>query len=375
MLLDNPYLSDERVSKEANSLSSNGYKVLIIAQSEQGCLTTEMKEGVEILRIINRSIGSPFSRKYKKHKIDLINYLVGEDYTFLHCHDYQLIEIAVEVKIRKPNIVLIFDMHEFIFGLPLYRASKGFINLLKGYLVWQKFSHHSRAGLKKSNEVIVTSAQFRNKVLKLSSADPIIIHNFPAPAKPVPNDSTSLPNCIREGSFVVVSIGNIYQTNDQLHNLFEAIQEFENVSLLFVGNRKRFYEVKELVEKKPYTNVFFDDFEKPDQRAKLLSYCHLGLSIVREDFPCHNVGVANRFFEYLSCGLPIISNSESSYSLVKELNCCVVLEKQTKSEFARALSLALGSYDSLKLKAKQASKLFLWNSEEEKLLKLYSKYD
>ena len=112
MLLDNPVISDNRVEKEIESLYKHLRVESVLALKEDNLIETEIKNGIEINRIIDPIVKSPLKKGYNKYLIFLTNEILKYSFDILHCHDYHMLFVGNEIKKIKPKVKLIYDSHE-----------------------------------------------------------------------------------------------------------------------------------------------------------------------------------------------------------------------------------------------------------------------
>ncbi|MGI9543581.1 MAG: glycosyltransferase, partial [Cyclobacteriaceae bacterium] len=254
MLLDNPLESDFRVEKEAESLGEYGNRVVVMATKKEELPRKEKRELYTIERCLDDTFKKPYQKGYREYLINTAKRIASLDFDDLHCHDYHMIILGAEVKKNKPSIRLIYDSHEFLAGWPFYKASRGIVNRLKGYLVWKRNISDEKRAVLYADEVITVSekmSQLLRAHFKLGQK-PIVLRNvpnkFPLSREKYFHNHFDLP----VGTKIILNSGNIYQTDKQLKSLFNIVDSIEGIRLVIIGNRPRFYEVKSQVEGSRY---------------------------------------------------------------------------------------------------------------------------
>ena len=121
-LLDNPYSSDRRVIREAESLQKTRlYNVIVLATRKEGLVNEEVINGVQIKRIYNPDI------------VDIKKFLVAKKYAIqiqkefnfdlIHAHDQVMLNVAINLK-KISGKKVIYDSHELFRCWPLNTSTK-----------------------------------------------------------------------------------------------------------------------------------------------------------------------------------------------------------------------------------------------------------
>ena len=374
MLLDNPFRADARVEKEVKSLLENGYEVEIFAEKDDSLLPVEEKFGCTIHRNLDPVFKRPFAKRYREFLLEVSEMICENPFDFLHCHDYQTIVIGAMVKKKRPQTKLIYDNHEYLEGWPLYKTSNGILNQIKGYFVWKKAIVDERDAMKYADRIITISSAIAGKINNQtnSSNQPVVLRNVPDNFK-----KTHQSNYFRkqfdlsENERILVHAGSIYQTNRQLNQLFSILQEFENLRLIFVGNRPRFFEVKKMVKKKRELagKIFFHDYPSSQhEMLEMLSSADIGLLHVRHKWEAHRIGFSNRFLEYSFAGLPVISTPQDEcVKIGKQFGHAFFYHENYPLELRDAILNCLENLQDLKKKAEKVASCLNWKTEVKKL--------
>ena len=146
MLVDHDFESDIRVEKEAQSLSSSGINVQVLALTSTDLPETEGREDYSILRCIDSSILHPLRNDYSRAEQSLKEIILDKNPTILHIHDFRLLGIVPILKNECPNLYVTYDSHEFLKGWPFYKEIPSFINRMKGFFVWNELLRKEKRG-------------------------------------------------------------------------------------------------------------------------------------------------------------------------------------------------------------------------------------
>ena len=180
MLLDNSFVSDVRVDKEAASLSDSGASVTVACTIENDLPYKEIRNGYTIIRLIEEGYNAPLRKSYKEYISRTADKIEQLEFNILHCHDFYMLSIGNELKKRNPSIHLIYDAHEYLKGWPFYKTSRG-INKFKGRLVWNQLVRKEKNEIKKADKVITITSSIAERMRENSALliPPIVIGNYP----------------------------------------------------------------------------------------------------------------------------------------------------------------------------------------------------
>jgi glycosyltransferase involved in cell wall biosynthesis len=121
--------------------------------------------------------------------------------------------------------------------------------------------------------------------------------------------------------------------------------------------------------------VIFAEPVKPLQVVSEAQKSHVGVVLTEPVCLNHELTVSNKIFEYLSAGLPVIMSNVSEHRLLNErYNFGVIIKNITAEDLGIVINRLREDnslYSKLKENAINASKIFNWEKESEKLLQMY----
>ena len=379
MLLDNPLISDARVEKEMRTLSNAGASVIVACTQHIGQPPVEFRYNCQINRIIPSGFDSPLKNDYRKLLLKIVCSLEQLDFNCVHCHDFYMLELGALLKKRKPELVLIYDAHEYLRGWPFFLTAEKRINRFKGRIVWNYLNYREKLNIKKADKVVTITQEIAHLLQKDNQLPeiPYVIGNYPEKIDLVPDKQYfhkffGLAADVK----ILIHTGSIYHSPIQIDALVETIISTENVALVFIGNRERFFELKEKYEGSPKHNrkIFFHPYPKSQEEViKLLSCAHIGLFHVRNKWVAHVNGFANRFVEYLMAEIPVIGTPQRfAVGLNKKFNCAEFYDENSKEELKHCLDLLISNINSYTKSAIAAKRSICWETESVKLINLYA---
>lgn len=365
MLLSNPLVIDPRVYKEAKALVEAGHEVTVIVWDRHREYEAEsIIEGIKVVRIHNKGImkilphdlfRNPFWWKaaYKK-AMEL--YKEGYKFDVVHCHDLDTLATGAKLK-KKLGVKLVYDAHE-IFGYMILRTMPKFISKLAFWL---------EKKLIKNVDHLITAEEtyndyFRslgiNSITTILNCKDLISENY----KPPNNDV-----------FTVLYIG-VLNKSRFFPDALEVIGEIDKIKFVIAGKKENMYdEVKELSKK--YKNIEFLGSIPFNQVLDYTLKSDVVLCMVDPSDINNRIASANKQFEAMVCGRPIIATKGTRSGEITENEKCGLTINYSKEELKKAI-IKLRDNPQLCEKLgenalKAAIKKYNWKNEERKLLKLY----
>ncbi|NQV51845.1 MAG: glycosyltransferase [Flavobacteriales bacterium] len=378
MLLDNPLTSDQRVEKEAASLTEAGLTVGILASNEDQSLPEkEEGNGYTILRRISPFFKHPMRSGYKDKVSELAAEVLRFNFAILHCHDFQLLPVAAEVKAKRPETFFLYDSHEFLLGWPYYKETPGLFNRIKGYFVWKRFLRLERVHTQAMNAFICPSPAIgvlQRKQLQ-TSLSPLILRNIPSEPEEVKDFNLRAALDLPKDAILIVHAGNLHQSDKEIDRLVASVGSQPGRHLLFVGNRPRFFAVKERLEAHPEWNAFVHFFEYDAKTLfHVLKQCDIGVAATQTKYLAHRVGSSNRVMEYTKAGIPVIATNQESHAAMQASFGHLELYNPTDSDSIElALDTILNDLPAYSKKAISAAGSLSWEHEIRPLVNLYLK--
>ncbi|MBA6349471.1 glycosyltransferase family 4 protein [Colwellia sp. BRX8-9] len=148
-----------------------------------------------------------------------------------------------------------------------------------------------------------------------------------------------------------------------LDNALNAAQELkkrgrEDIKLVFVGQGKLKETLQKRAELEKLNNVIFHAPVNKSKLAELMKGADLGLQLLA-NIPAFYYGTSpNKFFDYISAGLPVLNNYPGWLAgMIKDNNCGYAIEPDNAGAFADALENAADNKELLPEMGKRAQAL------------------
>lgn len=352
MVLDKEIPPDPRVEREANFLANAGYNVFVFSLDFSGLAKEELYKNFIIYR---RAISKQFVKKISAlvNTFPVYHWILGKWVTefiaryeidILHMHDLYTIPIGQYAK-QKVGIPLIADLHE---NYPAAIKAYEWANSLLGKLFarpnrWKKLEGQY---LQSAEKLIVLSEAYKNQLTTkygfLKDEDVYIYPNVPNTKKLQAFPDYEVLTEF-QGRFILLYFGIISKRRG-IHTCLQALRQLKNtipnILLLLIGpidkkEQKTFYSIMKEEALREYLKYI--PWKDMEYIPSYIRRCDIGLSpLVKNDQ--HNSGIANKVFQYLAFGKPIIvSDCIPQKQLVEEESCGIIFQSENVQEFVDAV--------------------------------------
>lgn len=351
IVVDNEFINDIRVMRQAEILKQEGYKVHVL------CLgfgkDYKDPEGISITRIT-------LKRRYKDTMFFFLNtipvyesmwareisrFIRTNNPDILHVHDLYMSKAAHEGIRRSGKMIpMILDLHEnYPFQITTYNWTKGFLrHLLSRPQMWKKKEHEY---LGYADKIIVLSSEYRDSLMNeyphLTSDRFVVFPNVPDISSQEYTNKDSVENPFQNSFPILLYYGIIAERR----GIFEAIAVFShlirndhNINLLLIGpvdKKDRKYFNKIMSEDHFKGKLIHIPWISSKDFPGYLEISDICLAPFRKN-PQHESGVANKIYDYMFGGKPlIVSDCRPQKNLVEKYNCGLIFKNS--EEFADAI--------------------------------------
>lgn len=135
-------------------------------------------------------------------------------------------------------------------------------------------------------------------------------------------------------------------------------EKADHIKFVLIGQGKLKENLQKRAKKDGLDNVIFHDPVSKTELAKIMASADIGLQILA-NIPAFYYGTSpNKFFDYLSAGLPVLNNYPGWLAdLINTHNCGFAINPNNPQEFANTLIAAANNKEDLIIKGKNARKL------------------
>jgi glycosyltransferase involved in cell wall biosynthesis len=343
IVVDNDLNNDNRVLREAEILKKSGHNIFALCFSFDNN-SYRLIDGIIITRLrINRKLknllffllntipvyewfwSSAISRFISTNNLDVI-----------HSHDLYMAKCtAMGIRKSGRKTRLILDLHEnFAYSVTTYNWTKGFLrSLLSRPGSWAK---KEGKYLYYADGIVVLSKEYMEKLKEqydsLNKKNFCILPNVPDLGKMNSSSADKSPILFRKKSQVMFYYGIIAERRgifDALSVFSEVVQAGHELEFLIIGptdkkDRKRFETIINsdiLLDKITY--IPWIDHSKLTSYLEVSDFCIAPFLIN----PQHESGVANKIYEYMFGGKPVIaSGCRPQKAIIEKHQCGIIYE-------------------------------------------------
>lgn len=375
MLLDNPLHSDLRVEKEADSLIKHGFDVTVFAISPKAEPGEEtLANGLKVKRF-QCALIHPLRKSYHTTIAPVLQAIEQTSFDILHCHDFLTLVIGGIVKEKHPDTFLTYDSHEYFRGLPYYQNIPNPWNRFKGWINYRYLCRKEREVIRQADCVVTTTTAIAQRLMGDNGLGerPLVVENV-STLQPQNDPTSNLRTMlnIAPEKHILVHSGNIYQSDEQLRQLFHAVKKRDDLIIVMIGNKPRYFEVKQRFES---SNDFRDvlHFVEYDSNKlfDMLASADFGM-LHTGHWVSHKITSPNRVMEYLLCGIPVLSvHQQAVAELDQRFDIAVFYDDRKPGSLENALQEMVSDLKHKKEKAKVASQQMDWNKNISGLIQRY----
>lgn len=387
MILDAAFPPDPRVENEAIELVNSGFEVYLFCLSYKNEPLEELINGIHVKRyrssmleyklsalvytipLYTMMMKSKVSHFVKKHQIKA-----------LHIHDIRIADAVFKANIRW-QLPIILDLHD---NMPevikLYPHLQKFPG--KQLISPKKWQQKEEQFIKKATKVITVSQEFVDEIIQRTATSPEKIKLVPNTIRASFYEEAVVENSILEkykNHFVILYLGDT-SLRRGLQTAIAGVKKLTkvipNIKLVIVGKN-----TTDAVLRQQVSDLKIDayvDFEGWQHVALFPSYIKASsicISPLHRNLQ-HDVAYANKLFQYMSLGKPLlVSDAIAQKKLIESNNCGLVHLEKDVADFSKKI-LALFHDEDLRTELGEngqnfVRKSFLWKHTSKPLIDIY----
>ncbi len=374
---------DSRAQRIANSLSkyysidiytiNNGIDELDNFENNYSIIDVPCRE--------SRNILDRFYLPFYSKISCLTKYLLklNTKYDVIYCHDLPALIVGSKLK-AKNKAKLVYDVHDLFketinqgfssLGHSRFSKLKSLllINLFK-YFIYRK----ERKYIKQADLTYSVNESISDYINKLYSVKCLTIQNFPELKSNLFDKKLRKTFKLSENSKIVLYHGNLGDGR-HIENIVESAYHFsEGINLILIGNG---YLLDKLIKLGNPSNTFFLDYVPYNELFDFIAEADLGLVLLEHINYSKKHASANKFFECMACGIPVIASK--SPELIKVFNKSDVgflIDEITPITIAHLVNQVIFNSEDLRIKGNNGRNLceteMNWDNEKDKLISLF----
>lgn len=352
VVVDNEFFNDERVKNEVEALIKSGRKVHVLcydfgnnsgkhfheAKIEYVKKTKYFKNKVKFISNSVFDLYSIFWAVYiykfvRKYKIDI-----------LHSHDLHMAK-PTQLANKLLKIDTIIDLHEnYPFAVMSYSWSQTLLGKL--FVSQKRWFNREKKYLPMFSKIIVLSQNFKNelinRVLQLEKSKFIIFPNYPNTELLL---SYKIQNDIMDKGtdFIVFYFGGI-GVRRGIFILIDAlkllVKDYLKIKLLVIGPVDKADETtfnKEINHPDIKNNIYYFRWKDFSLLPSYITISDICVSPLIKN-PQHDSGIANKVFQYMLFGKPVIvSNCKPQEEVITNENAGLVFESGNAEDLSQKI--------------------------------------
>mgnify|MGYP000262374036 CR=1 FL=1 len=387
MILDAAFPPDPRVENEAVSLVNNGHDVFLFCLTYNNQNHSEEIKGIQIKRYTSNKMEYklsalaytvPFYSFLMKKKIH--QFIKETNLDALHIHDIRIAE-AVFTANRKFNLPVVLDLHD---NMPEVMKLYPHLQKFPGkYIISpKKWKRKEKQFIQKSDKVISVSPEFLEnlKERNLKSKDKFVLVPNTIRASFYQNYiiNDAILNKYKE-NFVILYLGDTHLRRGlqtAISSLENLKNKIPNVKLVIVGKNTTDVILKEQVKDLNLQDyVDFEGWQDVNLFQTYILASEICISPLHRNLQ-HDVAYANKIFQYMSLGKPLlVSDAIAQKRLIENNNSGLVHKEKNIDDFSEKI-MTLYNNKALRIELGNNGKQFIenefsWEQTSKKLIELY----
>ncbi|MEJ6765322.1 MAG: glycosyltransferase [Flavobacteriaceae bacterium] len=359
MILDAPFPIDPRVSNEASALISAGHEVYLFCLSySKKFIKKEVIDSINIRRYYCSKLTYKFSAlayTFPYYKINMSrkinNFLNSNSIDRIHIHDIQIASSVFKANLKSLPVTL--DLHE---NRPeimkFYKHVNSFLGKLlispkKWKIAEEKFS-------KAANNIIVVTNAAKTELCNRTGLNKDKITVFPNTVRKSFYTDFDLDNNIVEkyrDNFVLLYLGNTSKRrgiSTVINSLKVLKTQIPEIKFIIVGSSSYDNELKYLSKINNVQNLIsFEGWRNENSFQSYLSICDIGVSPLESNIH-HDTTYANKIFQYMSFGCPMIcSNVIAQKEIVEKYEVGELFSPGNSKEFTEKVISLYNNIDKI----------------------------
>lgn len=387
MVLETPFPPDERVENEILVLTKKGFHITLIcaAKERNGHFSIEEKDGLTIYRI-------PVSKFiYKSGALALIvpfyfsfwfrniNRVINNTRpSAIHIHDLPLVKVGIRLS-RKHNIPVVADYHE---NRPEIMKMYHHIQTFPGkYLISIKrwYNYQINQTPKVDRLILVTdeAKEYYSKYYGIDEKKITVLPNYISTERFKGFENKDDNILSEEKPFTAVYFGETGLRRGTMTILESArILKRGNIKFIIIGNSREQPFLENTAKRWELDNVTLTGRLPVAEAMKIIATSDVGLCPFLRNIH-HDTTYANKMFQYMALGKPIVvSDCTAQLNVVKLENCGLVFSSGNASDLSEKILVLTNKsvYEELSKNARSCiySK-YNWETSGVRLTDLYNK--
>jgi glycosyltransferase involved in cell wall biosynthesis len=359
VLVSNDLTTDQRMQKVCQSLQRNNFEVTLLGRRLSNNQESSFeKYGFHWSRL--RLFFNKGKSFYLELNLRLFLFLLFRKMDLVVAVDYDTLP-AAWLHRKWKGVNFFFDAHEYFTEVPELEGRGG------AKWVW---SWVGKICIPSAHTALTVNASLANLYQNFFDKKFTYIRNCP-----------QARHCLHFGqgysSKRIVYQGALNKGRG-LESAILAMQSLTQYTLELYGTGDKEMDLKEMVEDLGLqSQVFFMGRKSPEVLKMHTEGAFVGLNLLEPYSKNYYYSLANKFFDYVQAGVPVVTMNFPEYSALNAEYTVALLLEDCRAELLVKAVLKLEQeslYRDLVAQMKEARKKWVWENEESKLLNLFVQY-
>ncbi len=349
MIMDTPFPPDARVENEAITLVDNGYEVYLFHIDYEGRPAREEYEGVQIYRVkgsrfLYKMSALAYTVPYFRWSVqgEIRRFIQETGVDVLHIHDMVIAEAAFKAN-KVAGLPTVLDLHE---NRPEIMQLYNHTNSWPGnrLINLNRWKTKQKELMNRAGQVILVSEEARKYAQRVdgiplkktvSVPNVVSLDRFDTGCRDEELEEITRGKCsllyigdtsLRRGTMTILEMCYLMQN----HSI--------DLQVIFVGESSQDNHLKAFVKQRGLESVVqFEGWQKPEKLPAYINAADICLSPLLRN-PHHDTTYANKLFQYMACGKPVVaSDCPAQAAVVNQEKCGVVFEAGNSAELAKVV--------------------------------------
>ncbi len=291
--VSNDLSTDQRVRKMCSTLHGKGYDIILLGRLKKDSLAIDRPYKVKRFKLwFNK--GALF---YANLNIRLFFYLLFSKYDRIHANDLDTLLPAYLISVLRSK-PLVYDSHEIFTEVPE----------IQGRWVKNIWSWIENSIFPKLDSIITVNRSIANYYGEKFKKKLLVIRNIPE-GKNVTIQCSRKELSLPENKYIIISQGSGINVDRGNEELLQAVENLDDVLLLFVGSGDAIPVLKKQSDEKGLNDkVRFIDRMPYEEMIKYTACADLGISFDKPTNLNYLYSLPNKVFDYISAGTPILAS-------------------------------------------------------------------
>ncbi|MDR5658759.1 glycosyltransferase family 4 protein [Serpentinicella sp. ANB-PHB4] len=378
MIVQNDFVNDTRVFKEAKTLGQEGHTVQILALHSKDLCQNESFGNFNVKRIILKTRDKLSNRnryiqaiKYLEFFKKCLDFARKFNPDIIHCHDVYTVPIGFRIK-RQLKSKLVYDSHELWSRVHNVESLPRIISKITKYF--------EKKAVTESDTVITVSDSISNYFVKHYELKnkPLVLRNIPNK-----NTLTNSSNLLRNKLNIspeekIILYQGAVQVGRGVDKIIKLLPNLDSrIVLVILGGGPLIDKIKDLVSSLDMNaRVFFHESVNQEELIDYTSSADLGIHLMQNICLNHYYALPNKIFEYLQAGIPIVcSEFPEMRKIIEDYRVGMTVDPEKLEKTAKEVNSLILDQEQMKLvkeKVRQARQVLCWENEQKILVDAYN---